>query len=132
MLELATALAILDTIPHPIVFTDNDHIIRYLNKPAQKRYYELRGYSNLIGKSLFDCHSPVSREKILENYRRLQAGENEIYMGIGKYHEHVTVVAVRDESGKLIGYYERFEKVEQSQPVAGKEASPKGEAHGGY
>jgi hypothetical protein len=42
---------------------------------------------------------------------RLLAGENEIYMGVGKYNEHVTVIAVRDESGKLLGYYERFEKV---------------------
>lgn len=38
--------------------------MRYLNKAARIRYYEKRGYSNLIGKSLFECHNSKSQEQI--------------------------------------------------------------------
>ena len=105
-------LAILDTINHPIVFVDADHVIRYLNKPAMKRYYEMRGYSDLIGQFLFDCHNEDSRKHIIALYERLQAGENEIFLKIGKHNEKITVIAVRDQAGTLLGYYERFEKNE--------------------
>jgi DUF438 domain-containing protein len=55
---------ILDAIPHPIVFVDCDHIIRYMNKRAKYHYYEERGYRDLIGRSLFDCHHENSRKTI--------------------------------------------------------------------
>lgn len=45
---------ILDSYPYPIVFVDNDYIIRYLNRYAKYHYYQERGYRDLIGKSLFD------------------------------------------------------------------------------
>jgi len=112
MISRDTYLAILDTINHPIVFVDTDHVIRYLNKPAMKRYYEVRGYSDLIGKSLFDCHNEDSRKHIIALYERLQAGENEIFLKIGKFNENITVIAVRETDGTLVGYYERFEKNE--------------------
>lgn len=47
---------ILNSYPYPIVFIDNDYIIRYMNKNAQYHYYEERGYKDLIGKNLFDYH----------------------------------------------------------------------------
>jgi PAS domain S-box-containing protein len=112
MISRETYAAILETINHPIVFVDTDHVIRYLNKPAMKRYYEVRGYSNLIGKSLFDCHNEDSRKHIMALYERLQAGENEIFLKIGKFNEKITVIPVRDKDGTLLGYYERFEKNE--------------------
>jgi hypothetical protein len=112
MISRDTYLAILDTINHPIVFVDTGHVIRYLNKPAMKRYYEVRGYSDLIGKSLFDCHNEDSRKHIIALYERLQAGENEIFLKIGKFNEKITVIAVRETGGTLVGYYERFEKNE--------------------
>ena len=34
---------ILDSYPYPIVFVDNDYIIRYLNRYAQYQYYQERG-----------------------------------------------------------------------------------------
>jgi DUF438 domain-containing protein len=113
-----TYKAVLDSINHPIVFVDNEHIIRYLNKPAKVRYYEKRGYSNLIGKSLFDCHNPASEVKIKHLHKRLQQGEDEIFLMISKNQEKITVVGVRDHDGRLIGYYERFEKIASSSPVS--------------
>jgi PAS domain S-box-containing protein len=102
--------AILDSIDSPIVFVDNKHIVRYLNKAAKSRYYEKRGYSNLIGKSLFGLHKPASKEAIKSLHKRLMAGENEIILQENKSKEKITVVGVRTIDGQLIGYYERFEK----------------------
>ena len=111
MISIDTYTAILDKISHPIVFVDNNHVIQYLNKPAQKRYYEKLGYSDLIGKSLFDCHNAESRDKILQIHQQLTERENEICIGVFKG-EKITVVGVRDSEGELIGYFERFEKSE--------------------
>ncbi len=109
MISMDTCLAILDKISHPIVFVNNDHIIQYLNKLAQKRYYEQRGYSDLIGKSLFDCHNSVSKNKIIAIHQQLKEGISEVCIGVFKG-EKITVVGVRDPKGDLIGYFERFEK----------------------
>lgn len=101
--------ALLDTVETPIVFVDNDHVIRYLNKPAKIRYYEKQGYSDLVGKSLFECHNAASEKQVKQIHGKLLAGENRIFLKVSDSNERITVVAVRDASGKLIGYYERFE-----------------------
>ncbi|MBT3363636.1 MAG: PAS domain-containing protein [Chloroflexi bacterium] len=112
MMSDQTYTAILDTINHPIVFVDNDHVIRFLNKAAIEHYYGLRGYSDLIGKSLLDCHNQKSKEQIIAYHDRLKAGEDEIVRPIvPKRKKKITVVAVRDSSGVLLGYYERFEQI---------------------
>ncbi|MCK9392530.1 MAG: PAS domain-containing protein [Syntrophales bacterium] len=103
--------AILDSIGSPILFVDNDHIIQYLNKPAQVRFYEKLGYRDLIGKSVFDCHKPASNDGIKSLYGRFLAGENEIFVHIINNRTKLTAIAVRDPQGKLLGYYERYEKV---------------------
>lgn len=106
-----TYQAILDSVKNPIVFVDNDHIIQYLNRSAKVRYYERREYSDLIGKSIFDCHNPISANQITEAHERLQKGENEVYLEPDKNHEKVTViVGVRDVGGILLGYYARSER----------------------
>jgi len=111
MISHDTCVAMLDTISHAIVFVDNGHVIRYLNQAAKKRYCEQRGYSDLIGKSLLDCHRPPSQTQIKEVYQRLLAGEEQVSLGVNQYNELTTVVAVRDEDRNLLGYYEWFEKV---------------------
>lgn len=106
-----TYQAILDSVKNPIVFVDNDHIIRYLNRSAKVRYYEKRGYSDLIGKSILDCHNSTSAKQITEAHQRLQKGENEVYLEPDKNQEKVTViVGVRDVGGILLGYYARSER----------------------
>ena len=105
--------ALLDTVRNPIVFVDNEHIIRYLNKSAKNRYYEKRGYSDLIGKSLFDCHNKDSEKLTKEIHARLLDGEDEVFLKVSDDNEAITVVSVRDSDGSMIGYYERFEKLEE-------------------
>lgn len=102
-------LAILETVPTPIVFVDTSHTIRYLNRAARRRYYEKRGLSSLEGRSIFACHKQASTDQIMQLFARMQAGEDEIFLKVNKDGERVTVVAVRGADGVLLGYYERFD-----------------------
>jgi len=100
---------ILDAHPYPIVFVDGDHIIRYMNKMAEYHYYSERGYSDLIGKSIFECHNSQSEEKIRGAIEKLKNHGNEIFLGISVKNQRIYINPVRDENGKFIGYFERFE-----------------------
>jgi len=76
-----------------------------------KFYYDKRGYSDLIGKSILDCHIEKSNKHIIDDYKRLLAGENEIARVVSKKNTIITLVAVRAKDGSLLGYYQRFEKI---------------------
>ena len=102
--------AILDSIPYRIVFVDTDHIIRFLNKEARHHYYDVRGYGELVGKSIFECHSEKSREMLIAAVEKLRNHGNEIYLGVSVYNERKCMNPVRNEKGELIGYFERFER----------------------
>ena len=102
--------AILDSIPYRIVFVDTYHIIRFLNKEARHHYYDVRGYGELVGKSIFECHSEKSREMLIAAVEKLRNHGNEIYLGVSVYNERKYINPVRNEKGELIGYFERFER----------------------
>ena len=102
--------AILDSIPYRIVFVDTDHIIRFLNKEARHHYYDVRGYGELVGKSIFECHSEKSREMLIAAVEKLRNHGNEIYLGVSVYNERKYINPVRNDKGELIGYFERFER----------------------
>ena len=102
--------AILDSIPYRIVFVDTDHIIRYLNKEARHHYYDVRGYDELVGKSIFECHSEKSKEMLIAAVEKLRNHGNEIYLSVSVYNERKYINPVRNEKGELIGYFERFER----------------------
>lgn len=117
MSELSLYQAILDSIHHRIVFADNNHIIRYLNRKGKEWFYKKRGYADLIGKSIFACHKPASCEKLKEQYQRLQQGEDEVFVKITEQNEKASMVAVRDAEGRLLGYFERFESLAPEIPA---------------
>lgn len=116
MPDTTTYEAILDSIPHRLVFVDTDHVIRYLNRAAEKWFYDKRGHADLIGKSLFDCHKPESRDKVLALYERLRQGEDAVFVKITKEGEKASMMAVRDTEGRMIGYWERFEALAPEVP----------------
>ena len=113
MTDLELRDALLDAIPYPIVFVDMDHIIRYMNKTARFHYYDMRGYRDLIGKSIFECHNETSREKILEGFERLKRHSVEIFIGVWVNNWRIYMTPVRNEKGEMIGYFERFELNQQ-------------------
>ena len=100
---------ILDSFPYPVLFVDSNHIIRYLNKYAEYFYYQERGYSNLIGESIFSCHNDKSKEKIIAGAEKLKNHAMEIYLGVNSKNHRVYMQAVRNEEGEMEGYIQRFE-----------------------
>jgi len=104
---------ILDNWNKPVVFADTQHIIRYMNKPARLHYAK---WGDIIGKSLFDCHNETSCRIIKECFPRLVAGAEEVLFTDNEKHR-VYLRAVRDASGNLAGYCERYEPpVQKSKP----------------
>lgn len=109
MLDPTTLKALLDSIVDPIVFADNEHIIRYVNPAAERKFGE-DGWTDLVGKSLMHCHNADSQSQILVNHEKLLAGSEEVFEALsnnGK--KKIYARAVRDGSGELLGYYERYE-----------------------
>ena len=103
--------SVLDEDKSPIVICDLNHTIIYMNPVACERYKKQGGYL-LKGKNLLICHNQKSREMI----EKIIAWFEESYDNNRVYTYHndeenkdVYMVALRDESGDLIGYYEKHE-----------------------
>lgn len=94
-----------------VVLCDTDHKIVYMNPAAQKNYAK-RGGKDLVGKCLLDCHNERSVEIIRKTVAWFAESEdhNMIYTFHNeKQNKDVYMVALRDEDGRLIGYYEKHE-----------------------
>ncbi len=92
-----------------VVICGLNHEILYMNPAALKRYGK---HGNLIGKSIFDCHSPDSNDKIREVVAWFaKSRENNLVYTFHneKQNKDVYMVALRDDNGELIGYYEKHE-----------------------
>jgi DUF438 domain-containing protein len=98
--------AILDSFKDPVLFTDTDHIVRYMNKVAMSFYKEGK---DLIGKSLFNCHNAESQREIIDILAAMRAGKVEERLITDNEEKRVYMRAVRDQKGQVIGYYERYE-----------------------
>ncbi len=103
--------SIIDSDIAPIVICDTNHTIIYMNPTAVERYAK-RGGAKLIGCSLLDCHNAKSNKKIksvLEWFGK-SAGNNRIFTFHNpKENKDVYMTALRNDSGELIGYYEKHE-----------------------
>lgn len=94
-----------------VVICNLKHEIIYMNPAAVERYAK-RGGAALVGKSLLDCHNPQS-VALIEKVTAWFAGSAEHNI-VYTYHNEkenkdVYMVALRDEKGTLIGYYEKHE-----------------------
>ena len=92
-----------------MVICDTQHKILYMN-PFACKHYETRGGAGLVGKSLLDCHNAASItaiQKILDWFQ-----EDPSHNRVHTFYNPNTkkdgyMVALRAESGELIGYYEK-------------------------
>lgn len=95
----------------PVVICDSGHKIIYMNPSAVQRYAK-RGGKELLGRSLLDCHSPRSQEliiKVCELFKR-DKNTNRVFTTYSQKHDSdVYMIALRDENGEYIGYYEKHE-----------------------
>lgn len=103
--------SIIDTDRCAVVICNLEHEIIYMN-PAACARYEKRGGANLVGKSLLACHNAASQEMIQKviNWFQESKEHNIIYTFRNeKENKDVYMVALRNENGGLIGYFEKHE-----------------------
>ena len=103
--------SVLDQDRAPVVLCDLEHTIIYMNKVAIERYAK-NGGEALLGKSLLNCHTPKAREIINQvlDWFRADKDHNIIYeFRNDEENKDVYMVALRDDGGNLIGYYEKHE-----------------------
>ena len=99
--------SIIDSDSAPIVVCDMDSVVVYMN-PKAIAYYHI----DLTGKDIRLCHHAESNEKIarvLDWF--MKSKENNVVYTFrnDEQNKDVYMVALRDESGNLIGYYEKHE-----------------------
>lgn len=103
--------SVIDMDRAAVVICSLDHTIIYMN-PAAVRRYAKRGGKALIGRSLLECHNEKSNEMIekIVAWFGKSTENNMIYTYYNeKENKDVYMVALRDDDGTLIGYYEKHE-----------------------
>ena len=94
-----------------VVICDLQHTIVYMNPAAIQRYEKWSGEA-LVGKSLMGCHNEKSCEmieKVIDWFGKSK-NNNLVYTFYNeKENKDVYMVALRDDAGELIGYYEKHE-----------------------
>ena len=103
--------SVLEADEQAMVLCDLEHTIIYMNSAAIKRY-EKRGGKSLIGQSLLDCHNEKSGILIhnIVDWFKESIDHNKIYTFYNeKENKDVYMIALRDNDGQLIGYYEKHE-----------------------
>lgn len=103
--------SIIDQDQCAVVICNLEDEIIYMNPSAITRYQKWEGAA-LIGKSLLDCHNPNSSNMIKKVvlWFAKSKDNNIIYTTHNeKENKDVYMVALRDENGALIGYYEKHE-----------------------
>lgn len=99
--------SVIDNDRSAVVICDINHTIVYMNKVAVERYHK-----DLTGSSLLDCHNEKSNEIILRivDWFKESTENNMIYTYKNtKENKDVYMVALRNDEGRLIGYYEKHE-----------------------
>lgn len=99
--------SILEQDTAPVVVCDTESVIVYMNPSAVSRYHR-----DLTGSNLKDCHNAESNEKIdkVLDWFRKSNDNNIVYTYCNeKENKDVYMVALRDDDGTLIGYYEKHE-----------------------
>lgn len=99
--------SVLEQDTAPIVICDLEHTIVYMNPASIARYR-----TDLTGRNLKACHNADSNEKIdcVVAWFKESRDNNIIYISHNdKENKDVYMVALRDNIGTLIGYYEKHE-----------------------
>ena len=97
--------SVLEQDSAPVVICDLEHTVVYMNPASIKRYHV-----DLTGKSIKNCHNAQSKEKIDEVVAWFNKSEenNIVYTSRNdKENKDVYMIALRNDSGELIGYYEK-------------------------
>lgn len=99
--------SVIDADKAPVVICDLEHTVVYMNPSAVARYK-----TDITGKSIKSCHNADSNEKIdrVVAWFAKSTENNSVYISHkDKDNRDVYMVALRNENGELIGYYEKHE-----------------------
>lgn len=99
--------SVLEQDEAPIVICDSEHTVVYMNAASIKRYHV-----DITGKSIKACHNADSNDKIdrVVNWFKESKAHNKVFTSRNdKENKDVYMVALRDDEGNLIGYYEKHE-----------------------
>lgn len=99
--------SVLEQDKAPVVICDLEHTVVYMNPASINRYHV-----DLTGKSIKNCHNAQSNEKIDEvvAWFNKSRENNIVYTSRNdKENKDVYMVALRNDGGELIGYYEKHE-----------------------
>ena len=103
--------SIIDADLQPVVICDTKHDIVYMNPASIERYAKFGG-AGLVGKSILDCHNEKSGEMIKKVVAWFADSKdnNCIHTFYNKNdNRDVYMIALRDDEGNLMGYYEKHE-----------------------
>jgi hypothetical protein len=103
--------SVIDQDTAPVVICDTTHIVVYMN-PAAIEHYSDRGGAGIVGLHIFDCHSKASGDIIRDvvDWFAASKDNNIVHTFYSDVHnKDVYMVALRDDEGELIGYYEKHE-----------------------
>ena len=103
--------SIIDQDEMPIVVCDASDTIVYMN-PAGIEHYSGHGGEILLGRNIHDCHNPRSSDLITKVTKWFAESKdhNKIHTFYDERRDKdVYMVALRDDDGELIGYYEKHE-----------------------
>ena len=103
--------SVVDQDPAQIVICDRNHTIIYMNPPAVADYGKYGGAA-LLGRSVLDCHGPASKQRIQQvlAWFAESPDHNIIYTSHSSSRNmDIYMVALRNEDGTLLGYYEKHE-----------------------
>ncbi len=103
--------AIIDSDNASVVICDKNHTIVYMNSAACKSY-EKYGGEDLVSKSILDCHNEHSVAAIKTVAAAFEKNPklNRVFTFHNKkQNKDVYMIALRDETGELLGYYEKHE-----------------------
>ena len=101
--------AFVETDMNHIVICDTNHIIVYMNKVAIEKFSDLGG-ADLIGKSLMQYLGVETQSRIeaIVSWFSESPDNNWVYTYRNEASQtDMYAVALRDENGNLIGYYEK-------------------------
>lgn len=99
--------SVIDSDLAPVVICDLEHTVVYMNPAAIARYHV-----DITGKSIKLCHNADANDKIdrVVTWFAESKDNNIVYTSRNdKENKDVYMVALRDHTGALIGYYEKHE-----------------------
>lgn len=99
--------SVIDSDKAPVVICDLEHTVVYMNPASIARYK-----ADITGKAIKNCHNAESGEKIdrVVAWFKECKDNNIVYTSRNdKENKDIYMVALRDDNGTLIGYYEKHE-----------------------